>query len=305
MGIPTKTFFSTPSTELRAALPLQQYQFGRPMGRVFFVHASGSGGTTGGLSPATAVTTIDAGINLCSASVGDIVYVLAGHTESITGAAGIAMDTAGVTIIGDPTAVGRNRPKVTFTTANGASCDVSAANCKISGISFVNGKDGQTAMINVTAADCWIEDCEFQLGDACTQAALGILTTAAADRLIVRRNFMHGSSDAGVNDAIQIVGGDSIIIEDNIIVGAFSTNGAIYNVTTASTMLTIRRNALINKTADGNNKLIVMAATTTGIIADNRGGMIDSTCPAPITAAGMHWAGNWIANNVNAQSTLY
>lgn len=259
-------------------------------GNLWFVDSGAASGGNG-LSPEGAVTTIDAAINLATASNGDIIIVMEGHAETITGAAGVAQDVAGLTIVG--LGRGRNRPVITFGTATAASWDVSAADSYIGNLVLVNAIDAQTAMVNVTAADCVIEDCEFMLGDATTQAALGVLTSALGTRLTVRRCHMHGSVDAGVAAAIRLVGGDSHVIEDNVIVGAFTTTGCINNITTAATMIAIRRNHLLNRTADGNNTVIVLDASTTGLIVDNRGGIIDSTSPAPVTAAGAHVGGNW------------
>lgn len=265
------------------------YNFPFTSGDVRFVHASGVA-TGPGWAVENAYTTLDAAIGACAADNGDTIVVCEGHTESIVGAAGILADVAGVKILG--LGAGRRRPRITFTTADAASLDVTGARCVLENLVFINGRDGQTAMVNVSGADCVIQDCEFMLGDATTQAVLGILTTAGGTRSIFRRNHMHGSGDAGVSAAIRVVGGDAILIEDNVIVGAFATTGNISNITTASTMLTIRRNHLLNTTADGNNKLIVAEATTTGLIVHNAGGIIDSTAPAPVTAAAMHVGGN-------------
>lgn len=278
------------------------YRFNEPTGSVRYVH-SGSGSSTGpGYTPEAPFSTIDAAISACEADNDDCVLVMPDHTESITGAAGIAQDVAGVRVIG--LGVGRNRPRVTFTTADAASWDVSAARCSIENMVLINGRDGQTAMVNVTAADCVIDGCEFMLGDSSTQAVLGILTTANGTRLTVKRCHMHGSVDAGVTSAIHLVGGDAHIIEDNVIVGAFATTGCIGNATTASTMIAIRRNHLLNRTADGNNKLIVLHASTTGLIVHNAGGIIDSTCPAPVTGAATHVGGNHFSSAVGVTASV-
>lgn len=259
-------------------------------GNIFFVD-SGVATAGNGLSPEAAVATIDAAINLATASNGDIIVVMEGHAESITGAAGIAADVAGITIVG--LGRGRNRPVITFTTANGASFDISAANVHVENLVLVNGKDGQTAMVNVSAANVTIKNCEIQTGDASTQAVLGILTTAAADRLRVEGCHIHGTSDAGTTSQISIVGGDSIVIKDNVIFGACATTGNIAAATTASTNGTIVGNVINNQTADGNNKAIVLGAGDTYMIANNRIAIIDSTGPAPVTAAGAYVSGNY------------
>ena len=43
--------------------------------------------------------TIDYAIGQCTASAGDVIIVFPGHTETITAAAGIALDVAGVSIV--------------------------------------------------------------------------------------------------------------------------------------------------------------------------------------------------------------
>lgn len=267
------------------------YRFDVPTGDIRYVHA-GSGSSTGpGFSPETAYATIDQAISACTADNDDVVVVLPDHTESITGAAGIALDVAGVRVIG--LGVGRNRPRITFTTADAASCDVTAARCSLENLVFINGRDAQTAMINVTAADVTIKGCELQTGDATTQAVVGILTNASADRLRIEGCHIHGLVTAGTTSQISIVGGDSLVIKDNIIIGACATTGNIAAATTASLNGAIVGNLILNQTADANNKTIVLGASDTYIIANNRMAVIDSTAPAPVTAAGAYVSGNY------------
>lgn len=271
-------------------------------GGIYYVDSVAGSSSYDGSSWSRAKATLAQAVALCTADQGDTIFVSQKHAETITGAAGSGITKAGLRVIG--CGVGRQRPIFTFTTATGASFDISSARCSLHNVVFVNGIDAQTAMVNVSAADVTIADCEFMLGDVTTQAALGILTTSAADRMRVERCYLHGSVDAGVAAAIRVVGGDGIVINDCIIEGAFTTTGCISNITTAATMLVIRRNVLLNRTADGNNKLLVAEATTTGIVAHNAGGYIDSTCPVAMTAAGMFWAGNHFATNVNTAGTL-
>lgn len=266
------------------------YHFGHPTGNVRYVHNSGSS-TGPGFSPETPYSTIDAAISACTADNGDVVVVLEDHVETIVGAAGIALDVAGVKVVG--LGQGRRRPRITFGTATAASCDVSAARCVLENLVFINAIDSQTAMINVSAADCVISRCEMMTGDATTQTVLGILTTASADRLRVENCHIHGLVNAGTTSQISLVGGDSIVIQDNIIVGACAATGNISAATTAVTNFAIVGNLILNQTADGNNKTIVLGATDTGLIANNRMAVIDSTSPAPVTAAGAYVSANY------------
>lgn len=271
-------------------------------GNKFYVDSGSGNSANDGKSWLAPKATLAQAISAATADNGDVIFLAPGHAQTITGAAGAGITKAGLRVIG--LGSGRQRPIFTFTSNTGASFDITVARTLFTNCVLVNAIDAQTAMVNVTGADCEISDCEFFLGDSSTQAVLGILGTTA-DRLRVLRNHMHGGTTAGVSAAVRVVGAaDAQVIEDNVIVGAFGATGGISNITTAVTMLSIRRNVILNNTADGNNKVIVADAATTGIIADNRFGIIDSTCPAPITAAAMNWAGNWSANNVNAQSTL-
>lgn len=259
-------------------------------GNIWFVD-SGASASGSGLSPDDPVTTIDAAINKATASNGDIIVVMEGHAETIAAAAGIALDVIGLTIVG--LGRGRKRPVITFATDTAASCDISAASNHLENLVFVNAIDAQTAMINISAADVTIKDCEIQTGDASTQAVLGILTTAGANRLRLENNHIHGLVTAGTTSQISLVGGDSIVIIGNLIYGACATTGNISAATTAVTNFAIVNNLILNQTADGNNKTIVLGATDTGLIANNRMAVIDSTSPAPVTAAGAYVSGNY------------
>lgn len=272
-------------------------------GSVFFAcSVTGTDAAGYGLSPDAPTATIDYAIGLCTAAKGDCIYVLPGHTETLTGAASVAADVSGISIIGLGT--GRNRPVLNYTTAVGASLDVTAANVKLKNLVFTPiGFDAITAAINVTAADCVIEDCDMQHANATNQATLGILTSATGTRLTVRRSRFYGTSDAGTNAAIRIVGGDGHTIEDNTFSGAYASGtGPIENVTTACTNTIVRRNQIQNLTA-ACTKAMVFAAGSTGQISRNDMQILSGT--APITGAAMSWVGgNYYAAAVATAGTL-
>lgn len=268
-------------------------------GNIWFVDSGAASGGNG-LSPESAVTTIDAAINLATASNGDIIIVLEGHAESIATAAGIALDKAGITIVG--LGRGRNRPVITFATDAAASFDISAASCHVENLVLVNGIASQTAMVNVTAADVTLKNLEVQLGDGTTQAVLGVLTTDSADRLTIDGCHFHTTN--AVTAAIRIVGTDDTIVRNNIITGLYATTGALEQVTTAGANHVYQNNLIINRTADGNNKAIVVKSDTTAFIVDNRLAVIDSTCPAPVTAAGGYVSHNYTASAAGVTASV-
>jgi hypothetical protein len=104
--------------------------------------------------------TIDYAISKCTASRGDIIMVMPGHTETITTDGGIACDVAGVAIVG--LGSGSLRPKVILDTAAAAAVTVSAANVTLHNIIFEASFADVTNAIDVTAAYATISQCHFQ-----------------------------------------------------------------------------------------------------------------------------------------------
>jgi len=248
------------------------------------------------------VSTIAAALDLCSASNGDIIMVKPGHAESITSAGGLTLDVAGVAIIGLGT--GRNRPTLTVSTATSASLLVSAANvCLANFVIDLTGIDALDNGIQVQAADFALVGSEVITASASAQAVLGLLTTAAANRMLLQNNTFVGTTDAGTTAAVRIVGGSGIIIIGNTFFGAYTAGvGAIQGLTTDTTNLSVNGN-LINNQTGSSTKAMVFTATSTGMIANNRMQILSGT--APITGAAMSWVGgNYYAATIATAGTL-
>lgn len=176
-------------------------------------------------------STLSFAISQCAEHRGDIIFVRAEHAETISTAAGINLSKAGVSIVG----LGRGscRPTINIT-ATGAYLSMSAASCVIQNFLFTGGIDAIAKMISVSASDCVIDGCELR--DVTGQMTLGILTTAAADRLKVLNHVHKGDTAAGTVAGIRLVGGTDIEITIDRMDGNFSTGG-IDVATTAATNL--------------------------------------------------------------------
>lgn len=278
-------------------------------GEIFFVQRTRGSNNNDGRDSIRPMATWQAAYNKCRANRDDMVVVLPGHTENITTAGGITLGTAGVTTV--MKGVGANRPTFTWTTAVGASLNVTAANNVITGIGgprsgaifAVTGIDAVTAGINISAASCILYGHRVVLATASAQATLGILTTAAADMLQVEGCEFVGTSDAGTAAAIRIVGGNGHHITDNTFIGAYTAGiGAIENVTTACTNTYVDDNRINNLTA-ASTKAMVFVATSTGQISRNYMQILSGT--APITGAAMSWVGaNYYAATIATAGTL-
>lgn len=207
--------------------------------------------------------TIDAAVGECTANAGDYIFVMPGHTETVTAASGLDLDVAGITIIG--LGNGSDRPTINFTTAVGADMDVAAANITMDNFLFTGGIDALTNPIHIAAADCTLKNIETR--DVTGQATDFIVTTAAADRLKINGWVHRGAAAAGAASAISIVGGDGIEIDDFDIDGNFSV-AAIENVTTAATNLKVGAKSIGNiaRTRNAADVIFTAVATSTGFV---------------------------------------
>ena len=270
-------------------------------GSYYFVDGTtGADGNEGSWSSPKA--SITGALGSCVANNGDVIVVMAGYTAAVSAAAGLALSVAGVTIVG--LGNGTNRPTITFDTTTAATMSITAANVTVENFIFdLTGFDAIVAPISPTGADFSLLNCDIETGDATNQAALAVLTTAAATRLTVAGCTFHGTADAGTATAIRIVGGAGHKIINNSFIGAYTTSlGAIDNVTTACTEAVVQGN-LINNLSASSAKAMVFVATSTGIISNNRMQVLTGT--APITGAAMSWVGgNYYAATIATAGTL-
>lgn len=246
----------------------------RSTGNRFYVHHSGSTSTSAGRNPDAPISTIDAAIGLCTASQGDIIYVMPGHAESVIAAAGIACDVAGISIIG--LGNGENRPVVTFTTADTATMTITAANVLVKNIVFKNDIDSQAVCVPVTGAGSGLEDCEFLEGSS---KQFLIAVDLGEDRTFCRRVYIK-SVAVGANSGIKISAAkDRISIIGCEIFGDFA-DACIHNPTSAvATRLRIEDNVLTN--LQSGDHAIELVSACTGVINRN---IVNSTLAAAGTA---------------------
>lgn len=239
-----------------------------PTGNIFFVSSTHPNANTGqlGTSADRPLSTIDAAVGKCTADNGDVIYVLPGHTETVTAAGGLDLDVAGIRIVG--LGDGRQRPVITFTTATTADVDIDAARITLENFRFTQGVDAVAACIDVNAADFTMRNCEAVLADGTYQAVKFIVTEAGADRMVVEGCTFRGSTDTGLDSAIRIVGTvDGCVIRNNNIYGDYA-DAPIHNPTSnVATNILIENNILQNlQTGD---HAIELVSAVTGVIRNN------------------------------------
>lgn len=267
-------------------------------GRFYIVGKAGLAGLNevmgmypGNYPDGTAVVfpTVKLALAACLANRGDVILVMPGHTENITNATDFAVNVAGVTIIG--LSQGNLRPIFTFTTAITANVPVTGANSSINNCIFDGtGFDAVTSMFTITAPGVTLRKNNFITGNATNQIGVGVTTSALATYFTFDSNNVVGTTDAGTTNFLQMVGGDNAQITNNTFYGAYTTSlGPINQITTAGVSMLIANNSLVNATASS-TKVIVLVAGSTGVIRDNRIGILSGT--APITGAGIYMIQN-------------
>lgn len=216
-------------------------------------------------------STVNAALGACVSGRGDIIYLLPGYTESISGAdQWSALAATDVSIIG--MGRGTNRPAITWTN-NAGSILFDTANFRILNCQLflagpqVNGSALTVAApITVSAAGCAIMDCDIFWGfDADQIVTIGITTTAAADSFLFNRNYCFAETAAvPTTTFLRITGCDQMEIIDTFICGPGSTTaiGPVQQLTTGSKGMRIIRSQFSNTLAASTISFTAIAGCT-------------------------------------------
>jgi len=241
--------------------------------------------------------TIDYAIGQCTASRGDIIYCLPGHAETITSATTIAADVAGVAVVG--LGSGSLRPTLTYTTANTATINVTAANVAFKNILFVGNFLSIASAITVGAAPWFVaEDCECKD----TSAILGFLSfitttiTVNADHLHILNNRIHSIATTRTVAPIIILGTmTGLTAKGNRVVCSVAHNNVSQFISHAALVMTdllVEGNIVycVNTDTSSGAVLLSTAATTgSGIIKDNTVRALDVAAAIVVTAAAVQY----------------
>jgi len=252
-------------------------------GSVFFVDSNTGSNSNDGKTPDTAFATLDFAIGNCTASKGDIIYLMPGHAETTSA---IAWDVAGISVLG--IGHGASRPTITATTGATDLINVTAASARLENIILVGAASGCTALLDLSAAadDIIIRRCKFASGAAPT--AQLTIAPGANDGLIEDCHFI--GTAAGLAQCISfetsIVGTDN---EDWIIRRCYfnatesaGCDDSMIQFTTSSGGVTgiLVDNCRFIGLADGDgfiNPLGSSSGRATGLVVDCKGQAADAS----------------------------
>lgn len=240
------------------------------------------------------VTTLNAGLARCRSGMNDIVFVMPGHTESISGADAMSSLVAGTKIVG--LGSGNTRPTFTWTAAAATFLldvnDVEIHNCRL----LMAGALGSTTALTVTApmtitgVGCGLFHNEINFAvDADQLATIAMKTTAAADYLSLVGNHVWGATLGEVTTAFDIIGADNLFMADNVFEGATSNTavGIVRFATTASLYIQLLRNTYINRKASS-TCAVTGLANVSGVSREEHFAYLNTTSLTPwLTSTGI------------------
>lgn len=273
------------------------------MARVFFVDSNGGGSTTsGGLTPESAFTTIIAAFAACTSAKGDVILLLPGHAESISGAN--AWNKTGVQIIG--LGSGSNRPLITWHTT-GTVVTVSA-NITVSNIQVTGDVDAVVSMFLISSAGITFDKVDFVDTAACAPLQFA-LTTAAGDNFSIL-NTTHIQTASAATSAqawVGLVGADGFICRNNFwsLRGAATAaaNGHIVGATTLSANILIDNNRF-QQSASTSTVPISTFTASTGLISNNLVASPKTAIAGSIAATNCYCMNNYACHVVNKSGLL-
>lgn len=276
----------------------------RTTGSRFFVHALGTNSTTYGTTPDQPFASLAYALTQCTANKNDVIYLMPGHAETLSGAAAVACSVAGVSIIG----LGNGSNRATFTwSTTGTTWTITAANVRIENIMTAVSVDEVVSMFSVSAADVTFDRVDFKSVGTSTQALQWLNATAAADNLTVQ-NCRHYQLTAAATAQkwIELVGCDFARIVDNtfFLVANASTSSHLISGSTAVIYCEIARNNILF--IGGTITIVINLVTgSTGLIAyNNIGSGTSVSTAAAITGDGCFMFQNFWADTAAASGLL-
>ena len=275
-------------------------------GSVFFVHSgTGTDGAGYGRNPDSPTATLDYAVGLCTASKGDVIYVLPGHAESLTTATSLTMDVAGVKVVG--LGWGAKRPTFTITTATTATWNVTAAGCWVENVLIVSNFLNVAASMTVAAGgtSLTLKNVEFRDTSAILGSLIHLSVAADVDDLIIdgMRVVATALTAAATNCVLFAGGCDRLRITNSVFHGA-CTGAVVGASAAASTDVYLRGIQLLN--TDTTNGLGIAFHNSATGFADEIVSINLKNAVKGLTGTGLSIGPNVVYSNaVNAYAGLF
>lgn len=274
-------------------------------GAIWFVnsgatYASNAAGY--GRNPDKPFATLDYAIGNCTASAGDVIYVMPGHAETWSSAAlSAALDVIGVKVVG--LGWGTLKPTFTYTHVD-ATLSITGANCWVENIRLVANLDN--VKVGITAG---------ALADGLTLKNVEMADTASNKEFLIDVQIAAACNDVTI-DGLRVLGlgggatqcivtsgvSNNLTVKNCRIIGTFSTALLDINAV-ACTNVAVFDNFLLNEdTAAG--LVIKGVAATTGFVCRNFVMGVKNNTETINTPGNLHFAENYGTDTVATSGIL-
>ncbi len=275
-------------------------------GEVFWVNGSGVlakggvGGSNG--NPGTyrqPFATIDYAVGKCTASRGDIIVVMPGHSEDIAAATSLVVDVIGVAIIG--LGSGALRPDLNFS-ATGGIVTVSAADVTFYNLTLTADVSAVVVGVNVDANGFTMDNCEWNFNATGDDFLKGLDVDTVSD-FVFTNNKVYSEEIAGGTSAIRLDTVTQYTIANNHFSG-FWTTGVIFGETGASSGALIDNNLLYNADTAGGECIEINTADTGLCTRNLMGTLLDASPDQGLDPGSLLCNLNYVVNNINESGIL-
>lgn len=238
-------------------------------------------------------STIAGAVTQCTAAAGDTIYVMPGHTETISSATALTLSVSGINIIG--LGAGALRPTITLDTATTATINATAANITVKNMIFTaNFADIVSFFTLTTANNFTLDGCYFK-ATATNMNSLYVVDTNAtsndADGLTIK-NCKWIEPDTATVSMVKMDGTNADVTMDNnfVQIGVNNNKPALMNVATGKvvTNLVMTNNRVFRLNTDTATGAILFhtdGSTNSGIVANNFAQHADTAAELLITAS--------------------
>lgn len=258
-------------------------------------------------------STLDAAVGQCTASRGDIIFIKPGHAETISSATALALDVAGIAIIG--LGDGSLRPTFTLDTATTTTIGVSAANIAIKNCIFTANYADIVSFFTLTTAKYFTLENNYFKATATNMNATYVVDTDATSNncdglALIGNKWIE--PDLATLSMVKMDGTNAdVIIENNYLnLGVNNNNASLMAIATGKivTSLSCRKNnvyRLNTDTATGGLLITTDGSTNTGVIAENFAQHADTAAEILVTASsGFGFFANYASGVAGASGYL-
>ena len=238
-------------------------------------------------------STIDGAVSACTANAGDKVYVMPGHTETLSDATSLNLDVAGVSVIG--LGAGNDRPTITLDTVTTATIPVSAANVTVENLIFTANFADIVSVFTLTTAKNFALRNVFIKATATNMNFLYVVdtdaTAANADGLVIE-GCKWIEPDTATNSLVKLDEDNSdIVIRNNFVqLGVKNNTAALLAIATGKSVFNLQMEGnrvfrLNTDTATGAILLTTNQSDNSGVVCNNFVQHADTAAELLITAS--------------------